>query len=434
MATKSIDHNLAKSTILQDINSICSSVNTVRNSKELLEISLKMTMSLFSAKRGSIFIFDNDKKHLILKIASGMNHHESASIIRRLGEGIVGKVAQAKKPIIVQDIANDSRFNNYRPRNTYQTPSFICAPLLVKDTLIGVINIADKAPRLRFHKEELQLLDFISSQIALNYKRVQLYQKFKKILRESKTLKSEVGKFSQETSHLRKQIIVQEKFASLGKLAGGIAHEFNNPLDGVIRYTNLSLEHLSDDEIVRGYLLEIKHGLNRMARIVRNLLACSRNFNSHSRKVDLTHVIDQVINSFETLILTKEIKIEKRIDKTIPTIIDCGIELIFSNLIRNAIDAIDKSGKIIITTQISGTDLIIQIKDNGCGIEKSLIERIFEPFFTTKEIDKGCGLGLTIVQEIVKSYSGKIALTSTKGKGSTFLVYLPHPNTYENRN
>src|SRR6185295_15503686 len=116
-----------------------------------------------------------------------------------------------------------------------------------------------------------------SSQIALNYRRGQLYQKFKKAVRESKSLKNKLGKSSDETKILKNKIVVQEKLATIGKLAGGIAHEFNNPLDGVLRYTNLCIEHTKDDEVVRGYLLEIKQGLNRMVNIVKSLLACSRN-------------------------------------------------------------------------------------------------------------------------------------------------------------
>src|SRR6185295_16574697 len=121
------------------------------------------------------------------------------------------------------------------------------------------------------------LLDFLASQIALNYRRIELYTKFKTIIKEKEHLENRLGKSGKETEELKKRITIQEKLATIGKLAGGIAHEFNNPLDGVMRYTNLCLEHVKDDEVVHGYLLEIKHGLNRMANIVRNLLACSRN-------------------------------------------------------------------------------------------------------------------------------------------------------------
>jgi len=283
---KQESERLAQSVLFQKISEICAAVNVATDGTGLLEISLQGTLELFGAERGSIFILKENGKDLILKSARGMALNEERNMVKRLGEGVVGQVAASKKPIFVDDISKDDRFENFQARKSYRTPSFICAPLLIKDSLLGVINIADKVDGKRFTQNELQLLDFLSSQIALNYRRIQLYEKFKKIVKESKDLKDELGKTSKETTHLKQQVIQQEKLASIGKLAGGIAHEFNNPLDGVMRYTNLCLEHIKEDEVVRGYLLEVKHGLNRMANIVRSLLACSRNTDPGRLKVD----------------------------------------------------------------------------------------------------------------------------------------------------
>ncbi len=417
--------DFSHSILFQKISDICASVNIVKNARELLELSLKQTMDLFGAKRGSIFIFNENKKELILKIAHGMEINEQKQMVKRLGEGVVGKVAQIKKPIVVYDIADDSRFNNFKPRRSYHTPSFICGPLLIKDKLIGVINIADKNSGHRFNNEELQLLDFLSSQIALNYRRIQLYQKFKNLVKESKYLKTKLGKSSAEADDLKKKIVVQEKFASIGKLAGGIAHEFNNPLDGVIRYTNLSLEHIKDDDVVRGYLLEIKYGLNRMANIVRSLLACSRNSRLAIEEIEINRSIEQVILNLKSEIAYKKLIIEKDFDHTIPPIMDLGMELIVSNLFRNAIDAVDKGGKVTVVTRNLHNYVSLKIIDSGCGFSRELAQKILEPFYTTKDIDKGCGLGLTIVNEIVKSYDGKMTIESVPKKGSTFTIFIP---------
>jgi len=276
-STKSFLKELPQAVLFYKISEICASVTAVISAKDLLEVSLKKTMELFEAKRGSIFILTPNGKNLTLKIAEGMEVSEQRQMVKRLGEGVVGRVAEIKKPVVVDDISQDSRFSNCRRRDGYMTSSFICAPLIVKDDLIGVINITDKKCGSNFTQNELQLLDFLSSQIALNYRRVQLYQKFKKVVKESKTLKNELGRSSKEASDLKSKMVKQEKLATIGKLAGGIAHEFNNPLDGVLRYTNLCLEQVKDNEVVHGYLIEVKHGLNRMVNIVKSLLACSRN-------------------------------------------------------------------------------------------------------------------------------------------------------------
>ncbi len=415
---------ITQSDLFQTISDICTAVNFTLDSKALLESSLKQTMELFGAQRGSIFILKENGKDLMLKIARGMAVTEEEKMVKKLGEGVVGRVAASKKPIFVTDISRDERFLNYKSRGSYKTPSFICAPLLVKDKLIGVINIADKKDNTRFLANELQILDFLSSQIALNYRRIQLYRKFKSILRQSQNLKSELGKTSQEATHLKKQIVLNEKLATIGKLAGGIAHEFNNPLDGVIRYTNLCLEHVNDGDVLRGYLLEIKHGLNRMVNIVKSLLACSRT-QTGMQKINLSTAIDQALHSLQGEITAKNISIAKKSSTSIPEITDFGLERVVFNLAKNAIDAIERDGKIQISADYCDEKITLTISDTGCGIPEEGMERIFEPFYTTKDIDKGCGLGLTIVSEIIKSYNGVISVDSAPTEGTTFIITIP---------
>jgi two-component system NtrC family sensor kinase len=296
---------------------------------------------------------------------------------------------------------------------------------LIKDTLIGVINIADKGDGMTFDEDELQLLDFLSSQIALNYRRIQLYQKFKRIVKESKTLKNQLGQSSREANDLKNKVVVQEKLASIGKLAGGIAHEFNNPLDGVLRYTNLCLEHVNDDDVVKEYLVEIKHGLNRMVNIVKNLLVCFRSDKPSMQKIDPNQAVEQALSALQSSIHHKNIKVVKNFSRDLPLIMDIGLERVVSNLLRNAIDAVEQKGHIqILTSRLEG-EIHIQIKDDGCGFNSEVADKIFEPFFTTKDMAKGCGLGLTIVDEIVKSYNGHVHVQSELNKGTIFTVQIP---------
>jgi signal transduction histidine kinase len=425
-ADHTILQGITQTSLFSQISDICAAVNSVSSEAELLQISLHKTMELFQATRGSIFILNEETNNLVLKVAEGMAREEEEQMVKKMGEGIVGVVAQTKKPIHVADIAKDERFENFKSRSSYTTPSFICAPLMVKDALIGVINIADKEAGEHFKKHEMMLLDFLSSQIALNFRRTLLYQDFNKILQETRNLKDKLGQSDQETEHLKKQISIQEKFASIGKLAGGIAHEFNNPLDGVMRYTNLCLDHIKDDEVVRGYLLEIKHGLNRMANIVKNLLACSRNIASPNDKIDFNLALDRALSITDPECIKNNILVTKEVREDIRPIRDFGLERIMTNLIRNAVDSMKPGGKITISAWQELDVLKFSISDQGSGIEYDNVEKIFEPFFTTKDIDKGCGLGLTVVGEIVKTYNGKIDVESQPSKGTTFTITLPY--------
>ncbi len=409
------------SALFQEISDICSTVTEINSTKELLEASLQQILNLFGAQRGSIFILDDNKKDLILNIAIGQNNSAKTNA-KRIGEGIVGLVAKSKKPIFVENISKDNRFQNFKARKGYSTPSFLCAPLMLKDNLIGVINITDKDSSEHFNKDDLLILDFLTSQIALNYRRVELYNQFKL---KTKNLQEKLGQSDQEAMHLKRQIHIQEKLATIGKLTGGIAHEFNNPLDGVMRYTNLCLDHTKGDEVVRGYLLEIKYGLNRMANIVRNLLACSRNETQGEETIHFSQVLDHSLVEVQTTLLGKEITILKNIQENIPEIKNLGLERVITNLLRNAVDAIEAEGTITIAANCNDGYLVIHISDTGVGIPENKIDKIFEPFYTTKDIENGCGLGLTIAGEIIKSYAGKIDIGSTLGEGTTFTIRIP---------
>lgn len=418
---------LTQSELFKKVGHICALVNIVPEAQQLLDVSLKETMELFSAMRGSVFILDEETKNLVLKVAVGLQWAEQDQLVKKMGEGVVGMVAQMKKPIFVKDISSDNRFQDFQPRTSYTTPSFICAPLLLKDKLIGVINLADKSSGISFGEEELQLLDFLASQIALNYRRIELYQKLQSIRKASEDLKDQLGKTSKETTRLQKQIIVHEKLATLGKLAGGIAHEFNNPLDGVMRYTNLCLQHAGEDELMRGYLLEIKQGLNRMANIVRSLLACSRgNQQGGEQRIDPNAVILQAVDAVKIELSRKNIHVEKYLAAGLPLIDDFGFERIVENLLRNAIDAVKQGGRIAVSTLLKNDGLLIlTVEDDGCGIEGPLdFSEIFQPFYTTKESGNNCGLGLTIVSEVVKSYNGDIHVESERNKGTRFVITL----------
>ena len=425
LSSKTIFKDIPQADLFQKIHDICATVDSVISEVELFRVSLEKIIALFGASRGSIFTFKDKDQKLVLASAVGLQGSDKQEIVKRLGDGIVGKVAQEKCPIVVEDIEKDDRFSNFKARKGYKTASFICAPLMIKDSLVGVINITDKRSGVNFNADEMQLLDFLSSQIALNYRRIQLYKKFKMVLKEARVLKDQLGQSDQETRHLKKQIHIQERLATLGKLAGGIAHEFNNPLDGVMRYTNLSLEHVHD-EVVRGYLLEVKHGLNRMANIVKNLLACTRDQSLTAERADFNGALDYALDSVKSEIVRKNITVEKEVQEGFPPVRDLGVEGILTNLLRNAADAIENGGgTITVKAGYAGQTITIVVADTGRGMSQKEAEQIFEPFFTTKDIEKGCGLGLTIVAEIIKSYNGTIDVESAPGRGTAVHFTLP---------
>lgn len=238
--------------------------------------------------------------------------------------------------------------------------------------------------------------------------------------------KTKISKVSRKTGKSVPRQNGLEKFASLGKLVSGIAHELNNPLDGVIRYTNLALESLPEESIACEYLLNAKKGLNRMANIMRSLLDFSSSLSPvFDRSIDVNQAIEESLMMLGHHILSHNIKVVKQFNARLPLVPDKGLKLVFTNIIKNACGVMPKEGILKISTGTRDGFIEIKFTDTGQGVPKEIRDRIFEPFFTTKEMGKGSGLGLAICDDIIQRHKGKIFLEDTQDKGATFTIQLP---------
>lgn len=378
--------------------------------KNFLHSTLREIMSVVDADCGSLFLFDPEHKELILDSFYNSGNLHIEGLRQRIGEGISGKVAQLKVPVLVNNINTDARFNR-NGFSHYRTNSFISVPLVGSEGILGLINIADKSTGGPFSEKDLQFAVVLA--------------KYACVIVEN-LLHSSKLKIEKEALHKQKSLL--EKYASVGKLAAGVVHEINNPLDGIIRYTNISLEQVENNSIAREYLLEVKKGLNRIANTTKSLLEFSYQVNSglsQAKKfVDLHKSID------ESLDVLKEkargpIRIDKKYMVSLPRIRDFGIQHVAINLIKNALDAMPAGGVLEISTDIKDSAVEIVFQDTGTGIQDEVIGHIFEPFFTTKTIDKGTGLGLSICNEIINKYTGSIRVQSSPGKGSKFTILIP---------
>lgn len=383
------------SSLLINVNEICLLALECTHTDELLDKAFKKIAEFYGARHGAILLHNPQVRKLISKTVIGAKSDGLKPVIAYLENEVLG-VHKHPKASIVGSIG---------PK------PFIFAPISVKNQLLGIVCIFDKTRGKNFTQRDVQLLEFFACQMASNVHRIQTARELHQARIEGRDLK--------------KQMESQVRLASLGKLAGGIAHEFNNPLDGVMRYTNLCLRHVQDDEVLREYLTEIQQGLRRMANIVRNLLDCARNSPGGGQVVDVHATIEGTLKELKPYLASKNIDLVCKFTAKAPGIPDLGLERIVGNLVKNAIDAIDKDGKIEVATGLEEGFLKIEVSDNGRGIAPQDVERIFEPFFTTKDIDQACGLGLTVVNEIVKHYRGKISVKSHPGEGSTFCVKLP---------
>jgi two-component system, NtrC family, sensor kinase len=227
----------------------------------------------------------------------------------------------------------------------------------------------------------------------------------------------------------RSKIMESERLALIGQLSANVAHELNNPLQGIVTYSHLLLEELPQDDPSRDSLEKIVIQANRSRDIIRGLLDFSRQRKPDKTLCDVNNVLKGCISLLEKQALFHNIQITSNLDEKLPlTIIDPSqIERVFINIIVNAADAMDGNGKLNLATRFDPVDHSIEVEfaDTGHGIEKENLEKIFDPFFTTKDTGHGVGLGLAISFGIIKEHKGTISVESEIGKGTTFIVRLP---------
>ena len=234
------------------------------------------------------------------------------------------------------------------------------------------------------------------------------------------------------------KIMESEKLALIGQLAANVAHELNNPLQGIVTYSHLILETTENDDPSKASIEKIVGQATRCRDIIRGLLDFSRQRKPDMTLSNLNSVVEQCLSFVEDQAMFHNIEITKRFEEDLPLIVidPSQIERVIMNMIINAAEAMDEGGELIVSTQYDpSTDFIeLEFKDTGQGIHKEDIEKIFDPFFTTKEVGHGTGLGLAISYGIVKSHFGTITVESKVGEGTTFLVRLPLQSVVEGQN
>ncbi len=245
----------------------------------------------------------------------------------------------------------------------------------------------------------------------------------------------------EEKTNLQAQLQQAQRMESVGRLAGGVAHDYNNMLSVILGFTQMALQKTDPESPLHADLQEILSAANRTTGITRQLLAFARKQTIVPQVLGLNEAVAGMTNMLGRLI-GENIKLTWQPATNLwPVYIDPSqIDQLLANLCVNARDAIVGVGEISIETDmvifepeyceshatvVPGEYVVLAVSDNGCGMEKEIIDKIFEPFFTTKDLGHGTGLGLSTVYGIVEQHKGFVHTYSEPGKGTTFKIYLP---------
>jgi signal transduction histidine kinase len=369
------------------------------------------------------------------------------------GRGILGVAVRERRPLRLRDLTADPRAVGFPPHHPAMR-SFLGVPIVSRGRVFGHLYLTEKQGAEEFSKEDEQLAVTLAGQAAVAIENASLYEELRRSYEELKQ--------SQDL------LVRQEKLASLGRLAAGVAHELNNPLSAVAGFAEALQRHVAGGECggdrpygdCREYLGMIQTEVARAAAIVRRLLDFARQREPAFGPVEVVRVVREAVAFVErqARLANRRISVSPGGDGCVVQGDPQMLHQVFLNLLTNALDAVEGRGEVSVavrrapatgqlgdqpTRQLGEASLPVAhlpnrpiaipagwvdviVSDTGAGIAAEHLGKVMDPFFTTKEVGRGTGLGLAICQSIVEQHGGTIQIQSAGvNKGTTVTVRLP---------
>ncbi len=395
----------------------------------------------------------------------------------KLERSLVRRVNETNAPVQVDDVAQEAgRYgrgtegDESGAEECLPVRSWLGLPLVIGGRQIGVVSVQSYTAG-SLGGEQLGFYQTVASRLARVVENIRMQQR----LEESRATVEEWNARLEEevesrTSELRATEVALEtlnrdleerverrtcdlkqmqagmvrsgRLAAVGELAAGVAHELNNPIGGILGFAQFDIEKLSrtgsdgvDGEEV-GHLIEhlsqIAYESKRCSEIVSNLLAFSESPGSVRRAVSINDIVSVTSDIMAEQFRMRGLEMHLELGDSLPAVYGSTAELqqVFMNIALNARNAMETGGRLTVSSSLrgAGTDkpeVVVEFRDEGCGVAEEDLDRIFEPFFTSRRVGRGTGLGLSVSYGIVSEHSGDIEVESTVGEGSTFAVRLP---------
>jgi len=410
---------------LQALFQVSSALRTVGDRGKLLAAVLDETLKAVGAEVGGIFLPTEDGATMRVCEARGAIQSLNGMDIP-VDQSVVGYAFRKGELLVTDDVDSDPR--TYRPsaaRVGEALRAAMAAPLRAGDRVIGVLLVATATSR-PFSPADRRLLATIAEMAGNALERQQYHQ--------------EVLTAYQKLRETQAQLVQSEKLSALGQLVAGVAHEINNPLTGIIGFSELLTDGraASNPAVVTEYVSRIREQAERVRRIVQNLLSFAREHEPHRELASVNDLLRRVLEMRLYPLRTGNIEVRTDLDPELPiTIVDpYQMQQVFLNLIMNAEQAMSDAhgaGRLVVRTRLAGEDVLrVEVEDDGPGIPEDQLTKVFDPFFTTKEVGQGTGLGLSVCFGIVREHEGRIWAESpvydegdARGPGARFVVEFP---------
>ena len=390
------------------------------------------------------------KKDMIIKfIANRLREHERVAVFVEIEDELYREKRKAEKA------GEDLRMSqNYMAQLLDSSPNMVISV----DSKRRVVSFNKTAERLLgfqasevynspvdrfFPKEELLKLDLAVSSQDLWYGTIHIYRAdqssfpielYTNKVKDEKTGRDIATLFLavdiEERNKLRQNLIQSQKMNFIGELVSGLAHQINNPLVGVINIADVLMQMIDTEDERYAYVKMIREAGESCKEVISRLLRFSRRQEGVTHtEIDVRNVLDAGIEMLMKHPDFKKVKVERRYQNVSNISGDpVLLQQAFMNMLINSAQALQCDGVIKVECGFDnarGSQVVVTIRDNGCGIPEEDISKIFEPFFSTKNVDDGTGIGLSLTYWIIQDHGGRISVESRVGKGSAFTTYLP---------
>jgi len=383
---------------------ISKSVNASLDLDRVLATVIEVTNDAMGVEASSLLLLDPESHQLCFAAAVGEQANLLESIRLRKGEGIAGWVAEHEEPAVVHDVHADPRWTPTVDQATgFQTKSIVAVPLKTPERIIGVLEIMNKRNGKKFNEADVRLCEAIASQAAI----------------------------AVENARLHREKLQAERLAAVGQTVAGLAHCVKNVLNAVTTGSYVLDQGIAAkdlDQVDKGWGV-VKRNNEFLSELVLDMLTYSKEREPNYAWTDANEFCTLVRDLMDEKATLENATIELDLDKSLPEVCldEVAIRRCLLNMVTNAIEACEgRKGRIVIRTEYhKATDTFrIGVADNGCGISEENQRRLFQVFFSTKGA-RGTGLGLPVIEKIVREHGGRIEVESEEGKGTTFTLELP---------
>jgi signal transduction histidine kinase/DNA-binding response OmpR family regulator len=400
-------------------------MSAIHDPSELLDFFIGLVVAELDVDRASVMLLDENTQQMHIAASRGISEDIVQEARVKLGEGIAGQVAREGRPILVEDIKTapgvKARFNPKLSDSFISLPIVLSVPIRLQKKVLGVINVTNKRSGGAFGDKDMGFLLGLAGQAAVA---IEGASHFKELQHSYESLKA-----------TQDHLVASERLKALGQMAAGVAHDFNNVLNGILMRSQLMLQEFESGEADSEGLRQELELIKRIALQGAETITRIQDFTGIRKDlpadvVDLNAVVRNSVEMTRTKwkdeCEAQGIQIDVSLELgDIPSTEGNAYELtqVFSNFIFNAVEAMPRGGSLTIRTYKADKMIRVEVSDTGIGMTEEVQRKIFEPFFTTKKT--GHGLGMSIVYGIIKRYQGDTSLRSKENAGSTFTVSLP---------